>query len=250
MTDPDYSRISGLADFAEFRVASEDAEGELLKASGGVLGPLSKLYLASADRGRGARKWHHYLPLYERYFAPFRDRAPKLLEIGVLNGGSLDMWRGYFGSDATIFGIDRAERSRAFDGISGHVRIGDQSDGTFLSQVVQDMGGIDLVIDDGSHIVTDIEVSFRTLFPLLSDGGLYVVEDLHASLWPEYQTGNDGRDFTEFLGKIAREQHWRYHGMEFDQRIGPRIAAVHLYDSMLVIEKGAHWRPSNSEIDP
>ena len=247
---PDFSRISGLSEFAEFLVDSQEAEAELLKASGGALGPLSRLYLASADRGRGARKWHHYLPLYERHFSAFRDRAPRLLEIGVLKGGSLDMWRGYFGVDATIFGIDRAERSRAFDGISAQVRIGDQSDGHFLSQVVQEMGGIDLVVDDGSHKVADIETSFSALFPRLSDGGLYIIEDLHASFWPEYQAEGQKRDFTKFLRNIARQQHWRYHRRPIDSEIAPRIAAIHLYDSMLVIEKGAHWRPSNSEIDP
>src|SRR6185312_15769824 len=47
-------------------------------------------------------KWHHYIPIYERYFGPFRGRPIRFLEIGVAKGGSLQMWRDYFGADATI----------------------------------------------------------------------------------------------------------------------------------------------------
>ena len=96
-------------------------------------------------------KWHHYLPIYEKYFSPYRDVAPKFLEIGVSKGGSLALWRKYFGSKATIFGIDRDLACQALDGENGQVRIGSQDDPDFLKNVVSEMGGVDIILDDGSH---------------------------------------------------------------------------------------------------
>ena len=51
-------------------------------------------------------KWHHYIPLYDRYFGPWRNRPLRFLEIGVSRGGSLTMWRKFFGAEAVLFGID------------------------------------------------------------------------------------------------------------------------------------------------
>src|SRR5690606_38439568 len=65
---------------------------------------LLRVYLE--HRGRTAHKWVHYLNLYERYLSQFRDREPVVLEIGVSDGGSLEIWREFFGPTATICGID------------------------------------------------------------------------------------------------------------------------------------------------
>lgn len=59
-----------------------------------------------SNEGTIVHKWHHYLPIYERYFAPYKSLKPRFLEIGVSKGGSLSLWREYFGPDAVIFGID------------------------------------------------------------------------------------------------------------------------------------------------
>ena len=119
-----------------------------------------------SNEGTVVHKWHHYLPIYEKYFSPYRDVAPKFLEIGVSKGGSLALWRKYFGSKATIFGIDRDLACQALDGESGQVRIGSQDDPDFLKNVVSEMGGVDIILDDGSHISKHIRASLEILFPL------------------------------------------------------------------------------------
>ena len=106
-------------------------------------------------------KWHHYIPLYERYFSPFRGRKIRFLEIGVSKGGSLQMWRKYFGEEAIIFGIDIDSECSKFNGLAGQVRIGSQADKNFLETVVSDMGGIDVVLDDGSHQMEHIRKSLK-----------------------------------------------------------------------------------------
>lgn len=103
------------------------------------------------NKGAIVHKWHHYIPLYDRYFSSFRGRKMRFLEIGVSNGGSLQMWRKYFGDDAIIFGIDTDPKCETLNGLAGQVRIGSQTDHGFLESVLKEMGGVDIVLDDGSH---------------------------------------------------------------------------------------------------
>jgi hypothetical protein len=111
-----------------------------------------------------------------------------MLEIGVWKGGSLDMWRKFFGPDATLFGVDINSDCARFDGKSASVRIGSQDDPEFLRGVVKEMGKVDIVLDDGSHIASHQRASFEALFPLLSEGGLYIAPKASGSfLRPQTQ---------------------------------------------------------------
>jgi hypothetical protein len=105
----------------------------------GYDGDLLDIYVDGAPQL--VHKWHHYLPIYDRYFNPWRSKPVRFLELGVSKGGSLSMWRRYFGKDAIIFGIDTDEDCRTYDGIDGQVRIGSQADPDFLASVVEEMGG-------------------------------------------------------------------------------------------------------------
>ena len=144
----------------------------------GPQGDLLDIYTSVS--GAQVHKWHHYLPLYERYFGPWRKPGVRFLEIGVSRGGSLVMWRRYFGPEAVIFGIDIDPSCAEFDGQAGQVRIGSQDDPAFLARVVREMGGVDVVLDDGSHQMAHVEASLQALFPKLSFGGVYMIEDLQS----------------------------------------------------------------------
>ena len=85
--------------------------------------------------GRLIDKWHHYFEIYHRHFAAFRGRSPVVVEIGVYHGGSLEMWRHYFGRGARIVGIDLDPRCRQFEGDRSASMIGDQADRKFLAEV-------------------------------------------------------------------------------------------------------------------
>lgn len=201
-----------------------------------------------AKQGSQVHKWHHYLELYERHLGDFRGKRFRMLEIGVFRGGSLELWRQYFGSDAIIYGIDIDPSCAAFDGVAGHVRVGSQADQAFLEAVVAEMGGVDVVIDDGSHDSRHLLASFNVLFPKLSEGGVYIAEDLHCCYWPAYSGGYRWPwSFIEAMKSIIDDMHHWYHGRS------PRIPAaachvraLHVYDSMVVIEKGLVERPINT----
>ena len=138
-------------------------------------GDLLKIY--SENTGPLVHKWHHYIPIYSRYFSRFRATKVRFLEIGVSKGGSLTMWRNYFGEDAIIFGIDIDPDCAQYDKISGNVRIGSQIDEDFLKSVIKEMGGVDIILDDGSHHMNHIPKTLNVLYPFLSENGVYMIED-------------------------------------------------------------------------
>ena len=133
--------------------------------------PFLRRYFDRND-GHLIDKWLHYFPVYEQHFAPFRGARPRVLEIGISHGGSLQMWRRYFGRGATVVGIDIEPRvtSLAEPGLDIHV--GSQSDPEFLAELVDRYGGFDIVIDDGSHRFADQRASLDALWPSLSENGV------------------------------------------------------------------------------
>jgi hypothetical protein len=196
---------------------------------------LAKIF--AEHRGRILHKWVHYLDIYERYFSSYRGQPTRMLEIGVSQGGSLEMWRSYFGPAATIFGIDINPNSATCVDEPNQVRIGSQADPDFLKSVIDEMGPPDIILDDGSHIAAHQNVSLRTLFPLLSDGGLYVIEDLHTSYWEGCFEGGYQRAGTaiELCKQLVDDMHHWYHGEAID--LFTDVAAIHNHDSIVVIEK-------------
>jgi hypothetical protein len=211
-------------------------------------GPLSSLFFGNKDRI--VDKWLQYFPVYERYLSAYRGQSFKMLEIGVFKGGSLKMWRDYFGQDAVLWGIDIDPACADFVSQPNQVRIGSQDDAAFLRRVVDEMGGIDVVLDDGSHIAHHQRTSFDTLFPLLSDGGLYIIEDTHTSYWAHPWGGGFGRKGTaiEFAKSMIDHMHHWYHGRSSRIPGSDGILAVHFHDSMIIIEKGAPVRPIRTQV--
>jgi hypothetical protein len=141
-----------------------------------VLKSLATLF--EAHEGRLIDKWAHYLPIYEHYFARFRGTACRILEIGVSHGGSLQLWKAYFGPKAQIVGIDIDPRCQDYEEDQITIHILDQANLRTDPEWPYDY---DIVIDDGSHQARDQEASFKALWPRTR--GLYVIEDCHTG-WP------------------------------------------------------------------
>lgn len=203
------------------------------------------------QRGHLVHKWRHYPDIYERVLAPYRDGFPladgserplTFLEIGVFEGGSLEVWRRYFGPSATIVGVD-IDPTCAYL-VPPHVaeiRIGSQADPNFMRSVIADMGGIDTVLDDGSHNADHQRATFDTLWPLLSDGGLYLIEDTHTAYWPTYQGNLRRRGTAVEQAKDLVDDLHRWHYRERGKaHKGPTVEGVWsvcFYDSIIAIEK-------------
>lgn len=195
-------------------------------------------------------KWHHYIPIYDRYFSSFRGKNIKFLEIGVSKGGSLAMWRKYFGHSAIIYGIDIDKNCARFDGVAGQVRIGSQADVSFLQSVIDQMGGVDVILDDGSHHMEHIKKSFNYLFPKLNDGGIYMVEDLHTAYWTKYGGGYQSKNnFFNFVYSMIDDMHHWYHVRAINNpHITDSCSAIHIHDSIAIFEKNTVYAPAHSQI--
>jgi len=161
---------------------------------------IAKLY--GVDKLTG----HSYTPEYHSLLNHLCDTPIKMLEIGIGNmelmkpytvdyykpGASLRMWRDYFPS-GEIFGCDivpevifTEERIKTF--------LVDQSNSVSLLQLMMTIKGVsnvteyDIILDDGSHIEEHMRLSFKTLWPYLKKGGIYIIEDIQSPIVDAFQT--------------------------------------------------------------
>ena len=194
-------------------------------------------------------KWHHYIPIYDRYFGSFRGKEIRFLEIGVSKGGSLQMWRKYFGDDAVIFGIDINPECGKFNGQAGQVRIGSQIDEIFLTSVIKEMGGVDIILDDGSHHMEHVPATLKYLFPHLSYGGIYMIEDLHTAYWESFGGGYRSKNnFFGFIMDVVDDIHHWYHAKGLKEAtISTDCSGIHIHDSIVVLEKNKVYKPVHSQ---
>jgi cephalosporin hydroxylase len=200
--------------------------------------------------GRLIQKWHHYFEIYHRHFQSFRGRSPVVLEIGVFHGGSLQMWRDYFGPGAHIVGLDVDPRCRTLEEDAISIMTGDQADRRFLAEVRQRFPHVDIVIDDGGHQMQQQIVSFEELYPHLQPHGIYLCEDIHTSFVDKYLGGyrRPGTFHEYSKGLIDRLYAWYSEQPDLFQvdDLTRSTYALHFYDSVLVIEKRPMQPPQQS----
>ena len=204
-------------------------------------------FLSNGD-GRVIHKWKHYYPIYERHFARFANQSVTLLEIGCGDGGSLQMWKRYFGPHAQIVGIDIEPRCAEFEEDQIAVRIGSQDDPAFLDRVTAEFGPFDIVIDDGSHVQAHVAASFAYLYAGLSKSGVYFVEDLHTAYWPDFGGGLGKPDTFVEIAKGLIDELNADHARD-DHAATQFTRTTHsicFYDSVIVFERGLYtkkWAP-------
>jgi hypothetical protein len=194
----------------------------------------------------GTDKWggHWYVDHYKTHFEPVRRRKLNVLEIGVFQGASLRTWKSFF-PRSHIYGIDIDDK-RAHEEYRITTFQGSQDDPEFLRRVVNEIGTVDIVIDDGSHVSSHVITSFRTLFPLLNENGIYVVEDTQTSYWPSF--GGNPKDFNDLNTTMGYFKSL-VDGLNFEEY--PRndyvpsyydkhIVSAHFYHNLVFIYKGVN----------
>jgi cephalosporin hydroxylase len=211
--------------------------------------PLAAYFFANP--GRMIHKWHHYFDIYHRHFQSFRGKSPVVLEIGVFQGGSLQMWRNYFGPGAKIVGIDIDPRCKQFEEPGIEVLIGNQADREFLAEVRRRVPRVDIVIDDGGHRMEQQIASFEELYPHVQPEGVYLCEDNHTSYFQRYGGGHRRPGtFIEYSKDLVDRLHAWYSEQPETFAVDALTRstyALHFYDSVLVIEKRPIEAPSQSK---
>lgn len=207
-------------------------------------------YYEQADRY--VHKWHHYLAIYDRYLARYRGKPVRLLEIGVYNGGSLQVWRRYLGAQAVIHGLDLDPRCALIDDPDLRIHIGSQDDVELLGRIVAEMGGVDVVIDDGSHAWRHQIATFEALYPTLAPDGVYMCEDVHTSYWPLSGEGRpDAQSFIDYAKTLVDRLHvWYSLGEQSaaDMAFALMTGGIGFHDSMVVIEKQVRSPPHHGVV--
>jgi hypothetical protein len=191
-------------------------------------------------RGRLIGKIDHFFDDYEIHLRPFVSTPARLLEIGVHGGGSLELWRTYFGSKAEIHGLDIDPAAAETAPEDCRIHIGAQGDGDMLRQLAEKQGPFDIIIDDGSHRMADQIASFEALYSTMSPSGVYICEDAFTSYWREYGGKTDAPGtFMHYAKHLIDELHayWR-----LDDGIEPSgftlsTRAIHFYSGTVVFQR-------------
>ena len=197
-------------------------------------------YYFKNNNQRLIHKWQHYFEIYDRHFSRFRGKEIVLLEIGVSQGGSLQMWKNYFGSKARIYGLDINPKCKSLEEENIEIFIGSQSDREFLKKVKSKIPAIDILIDDGGHTMKQQIISFEELYDHIKPTGIYLCEDLSTSYWLAYGGGFKRRGtFIEYSKNFIDYMN-AYHSEQKSLRVNSftkSTHSLHYYDSVLVIEK-------------
>ena len=182
-------------------------------------------YFDSYSEGPGIWKWRHYLDIYQRHLSSLRGRPVHVLAVGVFSGGSLQMWRDYFGTDSQIYGVDILEECRAHEREGIRIFIGDQGDPSFWEAFFTHVPKLDVVIDDGGHKPAQQMATFEAVLPRLQPGGIYLCEDLQGPT----------NSFHAYVEGLSRS-------LQTYSHLGPSglqsaVASIHLYPFLTVIER-------------
>jgi hypothetical protein len=192
-------------------------------------------------------KFLHYFDVYERHFAPFRNTPVNVLEVGIYQGGSLRMWKDYFGPQASIFGFDINPHCKSLEEEGVSISIGNQEDKTDLRQLADRLPAIDILIDDGGHLPRQQINTFEVFYPRLSENGIYLCEDLHSSYLKDHKGGYKKATFIEYAKDLI-DQLNAWHS-ETDRLVVNDFTrstyGLHFYESMLVIEKKPITEPTS-----
>jgi len=205
-------------------------------------------------------KWgsHYYAKHYQTHFKHLKFKRVKLFEIGVggyhfpyIGGSSLRMWKRYF-PFGKIFSLDIYDKKFVEE---HRIKIfqGSQTDVHVLENIINVIGEPDIIIDDGSHINEHVITSFEYLFPKLKQNGIYVVEDVQTSYWPDYGGARDQNSTTImnfFKGLVDGINHKEFIMENYTPSYYDlNIVSIAFYHNLIIIQKGKNTESSNLDLN-
>lgn len=209
-------------------------------------------YFRAHTEGRGIWKWLHYFDLYHRHLHRFVGREVHVVEVGIYSGGSLDMWKHYFGPGCRLYGVDIEPACRVYEDENTRVFIGDQADRAFWQGFKRDVPKVDVLIDDGGHHPEQQIATLEEMLPHLQPGGVYVCEDVHGTQngFSAYVRGmvddlnaQSGPPIQETLGFSATPFQRAIHSVHFY----PFVCVVERHadppEALVAPKHGTEWQP-------
>lgn len=184
---------------------------------------------------------HGYCEIYERYFAPLRDKEIALLEVGVQFGFSIQMWADYF-DKGYIFGVDVANDYWT-DNPHVFLARGDAGNHAFMAELFAG-NSFDIIIDDGPHRADQQKTTFDALWPRLNEGGYYVIEDVFTHWDAAFNSAIAGRAWLDDLYGTLNKRGEVYYGKptpcpHTETTLERELEFIHLYYGMIIMKKRA-----------
>ena len=191
-----------------------------------------------------SRKHHGYLPIYSSLLSRFaRDDELSLVEVGVLEGGSLFMWRSFF-PKARIIGIDLNPDAKKWESHGFEIYIGNQGDPKFWKDFFRSVGMIDLLIDDGGHTSLQQSTTLTCSLESVRDGGLMIFEDTHTSYQREFG-GPSKHSFTESAQRLVHG----LSGVDASRSVfSSHVRSIAFFTSVIAFEIGREGPESRYEV--
>lgn len=180
-------------------------------------------------------KHDNYFKIYDHIFKKYIGKKIILVEIGVLNGGSLFMWRNFFDGNAKIIGVDLNPNAKKWEKHGFKIFIGNQSDPNFWRDFFKEVGNVDIVIDDGGHTNKQQIFTLLETIPNINDNGILVVEDVHSSYMAKFRNPSN-YSFINFSKMIVDQLNLRskVFNKERINFLQERIFSVEFYQSIVV----------------
>jgi hypothetical protein len=190
-------------------------------------------YLAYKKSPYKSIKHTTYFEVYDALFSPYRGKNITFVEIGVLSGGSLFMWKNFFGPNARIIGIDLNPNAKKWEAHGFEIYIGSQSDENFWSDFIDSVGPIDLVLDDGGHTYEQQIITTKMLLSNINDKGMLVVEDTHTS----YMSGFGPKkysfiQYTKNMIDLINHRFGEFNSINSDNMVW----SIRVYESIVAFE--------------
>ena len=198
---------------------------------------MKKIYKSFKTSPKYSIKWNNYFDIYENLFKKFLKKKITIVEVGIGDGGSLFMWRDFFGKKAKIIGIELNPEAKKLEKKGFKIFIGDQSHSSFWKSLYKQIGKIDILIDDGGHTnlqqITTLMESINHIKP----GGIIVIEDTHTSFMKNKGFKNPSKySLINFTSSLIENIHRRNPSIKKELNfISKKIYSIEYYDSITVI---------------
>ena len=182
-------------------------------------------------------KWSNYFDIYQNLFKRFVNKKIILVEVGIGNGGSLFMWRNFFGKKAQIIGVELNPEAKKLEKYGFKIFIGDQSDPHFWKNFYKKIGKIDILIDDGGHTNLQQITTLVESINFIKPGGMIIIEDTHTSFMRDKGFKNPSKfSFINFTTLLIENIHRRNPMLKKEINFFSRkIQSIEYYDSIVVI---------------
>jgi cephalosporin hydroxylase len=174
-----------------------------------------------------------YFSVYDELFSKYKDKNIVFIEIGVFQGGSLFMWREYFGEQARIIGIDINPGAKKWEKDGFEIFIGSQSDPQFWVNFFNIIGEVDIILDDGGHTFEQQIITAESVLHNIKDGGMHVVEDTHTSYMPDYG-GASNASFISYAKNMIDGLNYRYEHFKNKKTNNKSIFSMQFFESFVV----------------